>query len=125
MRDSYEETALPIDLPHLSQARLPPSDQLIGQFTFFDQLLIPCNQRGRVLFLGLAKSIRDIAAIHVAGIHGRYAQFVSVEAARLAITRASYELLSVPRRVGNGLVSTTFNGLALVIPIYCVAADNL
>jgi hypothetical protein len=125
MRDSYEETAFPIDLPHLSQARLPPSDQLIGQFTFFDQLLIPCNQRGRVLFLGLAKSIRDIAAIHVAGIHGRYAQFVSVEAARLAITRASYELLSVPRRVGNGLVSTTFNGLALVIPIYCVAADNL
>jgi hypothetical protein len=34
-------------------------------------------------------------------------------------------LLSVPRRVGNWLVSTTFNGLALVIPIYCVVADNL
>ena len=101
MRDSYEETALPIDLPLSSKARLPPSDQFIGQFTFFDQLLIPCNQRGRVLIVGLANSIRDIAAIHIAGIHGRYAQFVSVEAARLAITRASYELLSVPRLVGD------------------------
>jgi hypothetical protein len=38
---------------------------------------------------------------------------------------ASYELLSVPRRVGNGLVSSTFNGLALVIPSYCVMPDNL
>jgi len=123
MRDSYVETALPIDLPHLPQARLPPSDRFTGQFTFFDQLLIPCNQRGRVRIVGLAKSIRDIAAIHVAGIHGRYAQFGSLEAARLAITRASYDLLSVPRRVGNGLVSTTFNGLALVIPSYYVVAD--
>jgi hypothetical protein len=88
MRDSYVETALPIDLPHLPQARLPPSDRFTGQFTFFDQLLIPCNQRGRVRIVGLAKSILNIAAIHIAGFHERYAQFVSVEAARLAITRS-------------------------------------